>query len=180
MPIPLKDIFKDMKKFQNPGDKAKRNPKDYPNVKIKNIKVNAHFGIKSVTYRALAEGSKGDYAVAIQFFFKPDLLSRVPIEGYVKAVDEKQGEFYHPQVDFNNTPVMLRGMCSDIRFRFSWWLKQNKAWIAGVKKYKKVPGSTRPPVNPKKVMGACKHVTRFIEVLQQNGVIGTIPGFVKS
>jgi hypothetical protein len=178
MAIPLKDIFTSMKKFQNPTSKTKRNPKDAPNVSIKSIEAVASFGIKSVTYKGLADGSKGSYAVAIQFFFD-DPLSREPVKGYVKAKDRKQGEFYHPQVDFNNTRVKVKCACSDFRFRWEYHLAQKSALIAKPRGYTKVPGSERPSVNPKGALGVCKHLTNFISALQQDGVIKTIPGFVK-
>jgi hypothetical protein len=180
MPVTLKAIYDDMKNFRNPTSKTKMNPKDDPNVRVHSIEAKASFGIKSVTYKGVADGSKGsEYAVAIQFFFK-DPLSREPVKGYVKADDKKQGEFYHPVVDFSNTPVKVRCSGPNFRHRFETPLKAKKALAAPkARTYKKVPGSKRPPVNPKGAMGMCKHLTNFVSILQQNGVIKTIPGFVK-
>jgi len=75
-------------------------------------------------------------------------------------------------IKMRSSYVKARCTCLDFYYRFALW-----NWQAGAiygdkpKPYTRVPGSNRGPVNPNKVPGVCKHIIKFVEELQNNGLV---------
>jgi hypothetical protein len=71
----------------------------------------------------------------------------------------------------NDNRVKLYCKCPDMQFTFSFQLWEKDSFIGAYKKYKRVPGSTRPPRNPMEVPGYCKHVHSHLLALQKKGFL---------
>jgi hypothetical protein len=58
----------------------------------------------------------------------------------------------------------------DFYWRFATWNNRDDALIGNPPpRYRKK--TDRPPVNPQKVSGACKHIMKLIVILKNDGVI---------
>lgn len=71
-------------------------------------------------------------------------------------------------IDLASTNVKVRCTCLDFYHRFSQH-NQNDGSLVGrpMPPYQKKPGSNRPPVNPQKVPGVCKHLIKLVQTLKQ-------------
>lgn len=123
------------------------------------------FRVKSVKKRN--EG----YTVWLQFYnvvYGDHPLSSTSI----KLIDKDTGEpLYFERLSLTNVGkknyIRVRCACQDFRFRFAWEDRANQALYGGVpKSYQRVPGSTRPPVNPEHLPGICKHIAACMRTIE--------------
>jgi hypothetical protein len=185
MAVTVKDIYKDLEKFRNPitegSESGKgRDPKKYPNLRIRNVIATSQIGFGGgfITWTGLSDSEKkGTYPVSMKFMYKKDtpiILSkaRKARKGYVKLEETSNGKnIFIPKIVFGGTNTMIKCGCNDFRFRWEWWLRQKGSLIGGARTYKRK--NLRPPVNPKKVMGLCKHVNSMFISLAKRGVFLT-------
>jgi hypothetical protein len=82
------------------------------------------------------------------------------------------GEHHIEPIDLNHSTVKVRCTCLDFYHRFSQH-NQNDGSLAGspMPPYQKKPGSNRPPVNPKRVPGVCKHLIKMVQMLRQLKIV---------
>lgn len=97
----------------------------------------------------------------------------VQSEEFPLYVEDKNGKaFYIPMLSTNKTEIQVKCSCPSSRYDWEWYNKNNvkgkSALIGQPRKYKKVPGSNRPPRNPNKIPGLCKHLVESLVVLQKN------------
>lgn len=141
---------------------------------IKILKTQASFGVKSLTVRAEAHGEK-DYDLAMTFYGVSygDELNDVHTI-MVKSSDGTKK--YMKKLDVNVNPVRVNCTCPWFRFASEWYLKSGDALTPNKKArpYTKVKGSTRPPINPKKLPCVCKHLYQFALELQKRGMLSNI------
>lgn len=112
-----------------------------------------------------------------------DLLNEIHYNHKVTSVEflnEKEDTYcftvdkYHNfAIDIDNGRDCSSGVfvknCSgrDFRFRWEYALSLVKSLVGPFRKYKKVSGSTRPPVNPDDIPGYCKHIRTVVNSLLQ-------------
>lgn len=80
---------------------------------------------------------------------------------------------YHIQpIDLSMSSVKVRCNCLDFFYRFASW-NANDSSLLGRKPpmYQRVPGSVRPPVNPARVPGVCKHAIKMVDTLRRSGIV---------
>jgi hypothetical protein len=178
MGISLSYIYDDLKKFRNPitggpmSGKG-RNSENYPNVPVKNIAVDVQWGVKTITWTGFVNGTptKKDrnplYPVVMRFVHKG--MSKKRVEGYLHIKTVKNVNAWIPKINFYNTPVLISCGCNDFRYRFEYWLfgKGGMPWKFRPYKSK----GLRPPVNPKKTTGLCKHVNGMAFMLRDAGIL---------
>jgi hypothetical protein len=76
-------------------------------------------------------------------------------------------EYNMAPIQLNKHTVRVACNCLDFHWRFrSYNAQDQSSAIRGPAPYKKVPGSTRPPSNIKRVPGLCKHLLATIEALK--------------
>lgn len=99
-----------------------------------------------------------------------DSKHQIPVE-----IDGEQ--WFAEKPDVNVNPVRVWCSCTWFRFAAEWYLEKNKALAPRRKprSYTKVPGSNRPPINPKQLPCVCKHQYQFALELQKRGVIQNLP-----
>lgn len=99
----------------------------------------------------------------------------------IKFVGEK--DTHHVSVtgsdgtDYHFSPIKIGGghhikvncECLDFYYRFAAWNHAKKA-LDGKPPTPYIKKTNRPPVNPKKVPGVCKHIIKFIDQLKSEGV----------
>lgn len=116
--------------------------------------------------KAAAAGISGHYDTVIQ-------LNDVDFsdEGDVNFVSG--GKTYTmSSIDPDGVDVQVGCSCLDFRFRFAYYNHQDGS-LFGVppQPYTPVPGSTKPPANPRKTPGVCKHVLALFQHLQHMRVV---------
>lgn len=92
---------------------------------------------------------------------------------------EEGVEIPHPAAEVIIEPISLSQKnikvacdCMDFRFRFAPHNdKDSSLASAPPPAYTRVPGSTRPPVNPQKLPGMCKHLYKVINALENEGLV---------
>lgn len=86
----------------------------------------------------------------------------VPLEGTDTAVET---------IRSGDSNVQVACDCMDFRFRFAGFNKGDNS-LAGIAPppYQRKT-TTRPPVNPSRVPGACKHILKLNQYLQQNHIV---------
>lgn len=175
----LQDILKDMKtKYESPVNKIKRDAKDYGHFyPVKNIQAVPMVGVHTILFKGESTGSTGNiYNVGIQFKDveyredQPD-KSWTPIK--VPDKEEAAGYklWYYKKPSIVKSPCAVNCTCPDFSYRFEFYLHKQKALIGDWARYTKVPGSTRPPVNPNGALGVCKHLYSMAEILKNSNLI---------
>jgi hypothetical protein len=131
---------------------------------------NMAVGVKtlSISGEVLTLGSTEAKHVIV--VFEGVQFSRYKKLGYVRYnLGGNEGWIKKPALTQNN--VMMRCSCQDYRFRFQHANALVKVLFGRRKKYKRVEGSTRKPVNPDHIPGYCKHIHNFVSVVVGKGIV---------
>lgn len=122
---------------------------------------------RTITFKTKVVGETANYNVTITFTnvkFANELQS-----GYVqiKAVDGS--DYIFKQFTLSQTQARVSCNCLDFYYRFSVW-NHSKNSLDGDPPQPYVKVTDRPPVNPNKVPGACKHIMKFMAFLKSEGI----------
>lgn len=124
---------------------------------------------RGLNVQATVRSNQREYDPQIQFlgvkFIPPSATSTTFMgsDGQERSVEP---------IDLTKSNVKVRCNCLDFYFRFATWnYNDSSLWGRKPPLYRKVPGSNRPPVNPMRVPGVCKHIIRLVEHLQQIGIV---------
>lgn len=138
----------------------------YPDVdgKLVDIIPNTRAGLITFRFRVKSVQKRNEgYNVWMQFYNIE--FGEKPISSTsVKIIEKDTGKpLYFERIALVDNKkknyVRVRCSCADFRFRFAWEDRANKCLYGGVpRSYQRVPGSTRPPVNPEHIPGMCKHI----------------------
>ena len=81
-----------------------------------------------------------------------------------------QNKFYWvKKLDMKRQYVLIRCSCSDYYHTFSWYNYTGGIQFGGRFKPYRRKTQTRPPRNPNRVLGLCKHLAQFAAMMQNNG-----------
>ena len=113
--------------------------------------------------------SKGkNYDVAVEF--SDVVFHGTPSDNTltIKASDQK--DYHFSPIKASDNDVKVRCTCLDFHWRFAMW-NYNDGSLIGMKPklYKKK--TDRPPVNPKRAPGMCKHIMKAIGYIQSQGML---------
>lgn len=88
------------------------------------------------------------------------------------AITDYQGNTYHMEpVTLADHNVKVRCNCLDFYHRFASYNKQDKSLAGPPPKPYQRKTTDRPPVNPLRVPGICKHLLKLTDDLQRQGII---------
>lgn len=144
-----------------------RRASDYPVKPIQEYKVLPMVGVKSIMHQCRVRGTVGDYLVLMVFQKIEFSEESKPNTVMVKVEDRVM----YASIPTTRSPVQLRCDCDDFRFTWEYALTKIKSMIGQWRRYKRVPGSTRPPKNPNDVPGYCKHIYSFTRTLMSSNVL---------
>jgi hypothetical protein len=129
-------------------------------------------GVKTLTIQASARNKDNEKTYSPQVFFKGVTFLERKEKGAVKVPMPKgeEEEYWIMPLSKKKLDIRLRCDCPDFRWRFNYYDHVDKS-LYGPKapKYKKK--TNRPPVNPKKMPGMCKHCMKMLEVLEGQGLL---------
>lgn len=112
------------------------------------------------------KASSGHYRVFVYFTDVKTSSSKSD-----KTPVEVDDGIFSAKMSMGSDPVKVRCDCHDFRWRFAYYNKKNDSlYGAEPPPYKRV--TNRPPVNPKKLPGMCKHLLNVVKHMKQNGVLG--------
>jgi hypothetical protein len=141
-------------------------------VDIKKVAFTPYVGMKTLLVSASALGEQHEDG---RHWYNPMVLftgvNYTPEKG-PNSVQIRVGnkDYYFDKLSLSRNDTRVRCDCLDARFRFSWWNSQKKSWYGQPFKYKRKT-TTRPPVNPLHVVGACKHIFKLCITLYNSGVV---------
>jgi len=141
-------------------------------VKVVGHQYTAFPGVNALMVRATTRGSTGrNYNQTIMFanvdYHDEDAEDNVAL----KATNQK--DYFITPISMGNNKVNVRCNCLDFYYRFALWnFNDGSLFGRKPKAYHRVT-DTRPPVNPQKVPGVCKHLLRFAGSLEQSGLLAT-------
>jgi hypothetical protein len=160
MALKLATVIKQMRSF--------RNPYAYESLEVLHAGIKPSPGAKSIYSQCLVNGKGDTYKNYIQFF---DVKFQENAEQGLFSAKVGRKDYYYPPVTANNNRCKFYCNCPDMQFTFSYQLWEKDSFIGAYKRYKRVPGSTRPPRNPKNVPGFCKHTMSHLNQLKKMGFI---------
>lgn len=86
-----------------------------------------------------------------------------------KATD---GQEYHVKpIPLGQARIRVNCNCMDFHYRFATWNYDNQTLMGKPPKPYQRKTDTRPPVNPMRVDGLCKHLIKVCDVLEQRGLL---------
>ncbi len=142
-------------------------------VDIKSTSFVPYIGVKTLLVSSMALGEEHE---GNRKWYRPMLLftgvNYTPEKGPNSVTVRYQNkDYFFDKLSLELNDARVRCDCPDFRFRFSWWNAQRKSLYGQPQKYVRKT-TTRPPVNPMKVIGICKHIGKLSVVLFNSGVIG--------
>lgn len=139
-------------------------------VTISNVQYIPYIGMKMLHVKSMSSSNGNQYNQSMQFLRVEFASSDAPDVATFQASD---GEDYHV------VPLILAGHnvkvkcnCLDFHYRFAHYNSQDKSLVGRPPPlYQRK--TNRPPVNPMRVPGMCKHLLKLVQTLESNGLIQT-------
>lgn len=163
MAISFSSIKLDMSAYRNPANVAS-------DVQVLGLRIEGWSQAKQLMFRAIMKGkSQSSYITMIIFDKITFTLTKDDTYNLPVAIDGKIQYAEMPNLWNNN--IRLYCSCPDFRFRFSKELADVGGLIGNWRRYTKVPGSTRGPVNPEHRLGYCRHIFSLLKSIKIAGYI---------
>lgn len=137
-------------------------------VTVTNTQYIPYVGMKMLHIKALTTSNGHQYAQSLQFlrvtYETEDTESNITFQG-------TDGRDYHiAPITLTDHNVKVKCNCLDFFHRFAHYNAQDKSLIGRPPPlYQRK--TDRPPVNPLRVPGLCKHLLKVIETLEGTGII---------
>jgi hypothetical protein len=163
-----------------------KNPKNFNTVKrqfstqplvVTEVMITPYLGTKSLLVRAYVNSDSGkQYKTVIMFTkvkFVDDVNDVDNPNDIVEFVASDGQEYAIEKINLKKIFVKIRCDCLDYRWRFSYYNSKKGSQYGGPPPpYQKK--TNRPPVNPNKVEGCCKHIIKSLQALIEAGLVGNL------
>lgn len=80
-------------------------------------------------------------------------------------------EYSIKPISLNGSRIRVNCNCMDFHYRFAQWNYDNETLMGRKPKPYQRKTDTRPPVNPSRVDGLCKHLIKVCDILEQQGLL---------
>ena len=90
--------------------------------------------------------------------------------GDVNFIGNDTQEYYIKKIGLNNNDVKVGCNCMDFHHRFAMW-NHNDGSHYGEKPDVYIKKTDRPPVNPLKVPGVCKHIVKLVDKIKSLSMV---------
>lgn len=138
-------------------------------VQINNVTYTPFENSGVLQVQAVARNSGSDYQPTIQFSnvqYQPsDLPDNITFKGSDNA------DHHVLPIDLREHNVKVRCTCLDFYYRFATWNFNDDSLLGDKPPLYQRKTDTRPPVNPARVPGLCKHLVKFVDHLVRTGIV---------
>lgn len=125
------------------------------------------FDNESLEIRATTNTEQRRYRTAIMFDEVEYLDEPDPAAATVIGSDSRK--YYLNKIPLNQVDVKVKCSCPDFYYRFAVWNHRDDSLI-GEPPPPYIKKTNRPPVNPNRVPGACKHIIKLTDKLMSQGL----------
>ena len=136
-------------------------------IKVVNYEAIPSVSSKELLLKARIVGEEGNYQVSVRFINIGFANALSP--GYTEIKGLDGNTYFVRQVTLAQTTAKVKCSCLDFYWRFATWNHGKKA-LEGDPPPPYVKLTDRPPVNPNKVSGACKHIMKFMTFIKGEGI----------
>lgn len=171
MSYTINKIIREMENQFTTSSGGGRTVSQYPDVSVVDLDIVPEVGMKAITFRGEMKGSSSNYNTKIKFVRIKFYDEKADAGKNAVAVKTKGGEVYIKPLSASSDEVQLYCSCPDMRHTFAHQLDNEGSWIGKPSSYQRKPGSNRPPRNPTKAAGMCKHAWNLIKYLESKGYI---------
>lgn len=137
-------------------------------VRVNQLKIIPFDQTGNLQVDAVARGDGKNYDTKILFDQIEYLDEETPTS--VTFMGSDRQEYTIEKIDLASSNVKLSCNCLDFHYRFAYWNKSNDV-LLGTPPPPYRRKTNRPPVNPNKVPGVCKHLIKTVEALRQAGLV---------
>jgi len=132
---------------------------------IAEIRWTPFLGAKTLFTKGLAQSDGKEYNPII-------LFKNVNYNGDQVHLTASDGlDYMFNPLSLESTNVSIRCNCPDFKWRFNYYNSLQEKSLSG-RARGKYESSGGPPANPLELPGMCKHIIKFVEVLNQSGIFG--------
>src|SRR6185312_5193103 len=117
---------------------------------------------ETLEVRATTNTKEQKYRTAIIFDDIEWLDEKEPNSASIIGSDNN--EYYLTRIPLNNIDVKVKCSCLDFYYRFAVWNHRDQSLI-GKPPPPYIKTTDRPPVNPSRVPGVCKHIIKLLDTL---------------
>ncbi len=136
-------------------------------IKVINYEAIPSVGSKELLLKARIVGEEGKYQVSVRF--TNIRFSDTLAPGFAEVTGLDGVTYFVRQTTLAQTSVKVKCNCLDFYWRFATWNHGRKS-LEGDPPPPYVKLTDRPPVNPNKVPGACKHILKFMTFIKNEGI----------
>jgi hypothetical protein len=138
-------------------------------VAISNMVYIPYIGTKMLHIKAVASSNSHQYQVSMQF--TNVVFDGADTEENVTFTASDNTEAHIQPIDLANNNVKVRCTCLDFYHRFANYNSQDKSLVGRAPPVYVRKTTTRPPVNPTRVPGMCKHLLKLVDDLRNTGMV---------
>ena len=132
-------------------------------IEIVNIRFTPFLGVRTLMVRGTAQNEDREYEAMIVF-----KNVQYHDKGSIKIKSDGKTYLFE-QLDVDATEILVRCNCQDFTWRGVHWNKIDRSLFG--RDRKKYVGEGGPPANPMEMPILCKHLMKFSEVLQLQGLM---------
>lgn len=136
-------------------------------IKVTNYEAIPSVSSREMLFKARIVGEEGNYQVQVRFTNTKFSDTIQPGFAEVTAMDGQT--YFVKQYTLSQTQCKVNCNCLDFHYRFAVW-NNNKKSLEGNPPPPYIKVTDRPPVNPNKLPGVCKHIMKFMTFLKGEGI----------
>lgn len=137
-------------------------------VAVQNIQYIPYVGMKMLHVKSVATSNGHRYTQSLQF--NSIAFESVDTDANVTFTASDGSDAHIQPLDLTQLNVKVRCSCLDFYYRFANYNSQDKS-LVGKAPPVYVKKTNRPPVNPTRVPGMCKHLLKLVDELRHVGMI---------
>jgi hypothetical protein len=139
-------------------------------IRITEMNWTPYLGVKTLFLKGLAQSGESGKEYSPIVVFKGVQYHNNPSPDLVEIVASNGQHYLLDRLKYDQNEVIVRCNCPDFKWRFNYYDHLDKA-LFGRKRAKYEATTGRPPANPSEMPGMCKHLIKFVRVIQQSGIL---------
>lgn len=129
-----------------------------------------YLGVKTLFLKGLAQSGESGKEYKPIVVFKGVRYHDNHTPGLVEITANNGQRYLLEKLKYSSNEVLVRCNCPDFSWRFNYYDHLDKS-LFGRKRAAYESTTGRPPANPGEMPGMCKHLIKFVRVIQQSGIL---------